>query len=91
MKKLDLRLAAIENGSVPVASLETAEELSHFCRDIDRKFRDFTDKLTPLQQVHLSGNGDKNTISRIQELNSKLAALEQRNTKQEIEIGALKT
>ena len=91
VKKLDLRLAAIENGSVPVTSLQTTEELSRFRKDIDRKFRDFTDKLTPLQQAHLSSSSDKNMISKIQELNSKLAALEQKNTKQEIEISTLKT
>ena len=91
MKQMDERLAAIENGSIQVNSLRTTEEFSRFRRDIDRKFRDFTDKLTPLQQAHLSSSSDKNMISKIQGLQSKLVALEQKNTRQELEISTLKT
>ena len=91
MKQMDLRLTAIENGSVPVNSLQTTEELSRFRKDIDRKFRDFTDRLTPLQQAHLSSNSsDKNMTSKVQELTSKLVALEQKSTRQELEISTLK-
>ena len=91
MKQMDVRLAAIENGAIQVNSLRTAEELALFRRNIDKKFRDFTDKLTPLQQAHSSSSSDKNMISKIQGLSSKLVALEQKNTRQEIEISTLKT
>ena len=90
MKQFELRMAAIENGSVPVNSLQTKEELARFRRDIDKKFREYTDKLTPLQQAH-SSSSDKNLSSKVHELNSKLASLEQKCTRQELEISTLKT
>ena len=90
MKHIDTRLSAIEGGSTLVNSQQHLEELTSFRRDVDRQFKDITDQLTPLQQVHLSGH-DKNLAGRVRELQSRLVALEQKNVKQELEISTLKT
>ena len=90
MKHMESRLAAIENGSIPVTSLQNSDELSRFRKDIDRKFRDYTEQLIPLQQLHVGGS-NKNLSSKVQELNSQLVALEQKSVRQELEINTLRT
>ena len=90
MKHMESRLTAIENGSIPVTSLQNSDELSRFRKDIDRKFRDYTEQLIPLQQLHVGGS-NKNLSSKVQELNSQLVALEQKSVRQELEINTLRT
>ena len=90
MKHMDSRLSAIESGSVPVHSLQGSDELARYRKEVDRKFKEYADRLAPLQQVHLSGN-NKNLNSKVQELNGQLTTLEQKTVRQELEINTLRT
>ena len=86
MERLDTRLSAVENGT---NLQQQSDEFACIRTDVEKRFRVFTNRLVPLQEVCI--NGDRNLSGKVQDLQSQLAALEQKNVRQELEISTLKT
>ena len=93
-KQFDSRLATIENVFKNGASNSNPhnfpQEMSRFRKDVDRRFRDMTERLTPIHEHYLAGS-DKNLSSKVHELRTQVNILEERNMKQDIEISRLKS
>ena len=94
MKNFDGRLSAIEsafkNGIPPTNSHNLPQEWSRIRKDIEKRFREMTDQLTPLQEYYLS-NSDKNLGTKLHDLRTQVDMLEEKKVKQDIEINRLKS
>ena len=93
-KQFDSRLATIENVFKNGASNSNLhnfpQEMSRFRKDVDRRFKDMTERLMPIHEHYLAGS-DKNLSSKVHELRTQVNILEERNMKQDIEISRLKS
>ena len=93
-KLFDSRLTTVEsmlkNGTHPSNSHNLPQDWSRFRKDIEKRFRELTERMTPLQEYYITST-DKNLSSKVQDLRTQISVLEERNMKQDIEINRLKS
>ena len=90
-KLFDSRLSTLEtsfkDGAQPSNSHNLPQEWSRICKDIEKRFREITNRL---QECCLSSS-DKNLSTKLHDVHAQVKILEERNTKQDIEITTLKS
>ena len=93
-KQFDSRLVTLEgafkNGASNSHTQSLPQDWSRFRKDIEKRFREMTERLTPIQDYY-TASSDKNLSTKVQDLRAKMNVLEEKNVKQDIEINRLKS
>ena len=87
------RLEAIENGRESTETVELSQGLSQLKKITEKRFADVVKQVEQLEhsQAHHSKNNDKNLVHRVDELQGKIRLLEDKSSRQLIEIKTLQT
>ena len=87
---LGKRLAALEDNIPSMEAIKVSQELSHLKGGVEKRFVEVEKKLE-LKKMHQSRTSDKNLTSTIEELQSRVQRLEERESRQLVEMKTLQT
>ena len=87
---LEKRLKALENGGPSAESVKLSQDLSQLQRNTERRFVEVVEQLEQSQALH-SRTSNKSLTVRLDELQGKIQLLEDKNSRQMVEIKTLQT